>query len=165
MVSVLKRKHGCKGGFIMKKSLWIILVVSVIMMTTACGKTDKTYDLDTLAESVVEKVKFDDTLASLDLMVLSAYYGLDSEAIEKGIVYKGSGATAEEFILLKMKTAEDGKKATEALNQYIENQKEAFSSYVPAEVKRLENAYVLNEGVYVFVCVATDTEPFKTLVE
>lgn len=136
-----------------------------MMSLTACGGEAKTYDLKQLSQATIEKVAFEDTLTEIDSAMLSVIYGIDESIMEEKVLYKGSGATAEEFILLKITTEEDAKKVYTNLEQYVEDQKEAFASYVPAEVNRLESGYLVQKGQYVFLCIASDTEPFKALVE
>lgn len=149
----------------MKKSILMAMVVVMVFALTACGNKEKTYDLSQLSQSILEKVTFEDTLTEIDSEMLSVIYGIDETTMTEKILYKGSGATAEEFILLKMTTEEEAKKAYANLEQYVADQKEAFASYVPAEVNRLESSYLVQNGQYVFLCVASDTEPFKALVE
>lgn len=149
----------------MKKLMSLIVIMTMVLTLGACSKSSKTYQLESLTESVVKDLVFEDTLSKVDSELLTVVYGLDAESIEESILYKGSGATAEEFVLLKLNSEEKAKAAYTVLEQYIVSQKEAFSSYVPEEVHRLEKAYLKQNGVYVFFCVAEDVEPFKTLVE
>lgn len=149
----------------MKKIMSLIVIMTMVLVLGACSESSKTYQLESLSESVVKELVFEDTLSKVDSELLTVVYGLDAAGIEESILYKGSGATAEEFVLLKFNSEETAKSAYSVLEQYIVSQKDAFSSYVPEEVHRLEKAYLKQNGVYVFLCVAGDIEPFKTLVE
>lgn len=149
----------------MRKIMSLIMLTVMVFTLMACSESSKTYQLESLSENVVKEVVFEDTLSKVDSELLEVVYGLDPTGVEESILYKGSGATAEEFLLLKMNSEEVAKTAYSVLEAYIVSQKEAFSSYVPEEVHRLEKAYLNQNGVYVFLCVAADVAPFKTLVE
>lgn len=81
-------------------------------------------------------------------------YGID--AAVQSSVYISSGATAEEIAVFEFETEEDCKEAVSLAEQRIEDQKEAFASYVPKEVKRLDGAVVKQYGRFLAVCVCDD---------
>lgn len=100
------------------------------------------------------------TLADEDMAGM--LYGID--AAVQSSVYISSGATAEEIAVFEFETEEDCKEAVSLAEQRIEDQKEAFASYVPKEVKRLDGAVVKQYGRFLAVCVCDDGRKAEELL-
>ena len=80
-------------------------------------------------------------------------------------MYMGSGATAEEAAVFEAKDEETAKQMAEVANQHIQNQREAFESYIPEEIKKLDKAIVEQKGRYVAVCVTDDVENAQKVID
>ena len=138
---------------------WVCGVLAVLCLVTlaACSKQEEktktqTVDLQALADALLKDGGFQDDLEkTTDEMVKKLY---QIEDAKQAMVYVGSGATAEEIGLFELKDEDAAKEAEKLAKDRIENQKTAFESYVPEEVKRLDNAIVQRTGNYVIVVVA-----------
>ena len=87
-----------------------------------------------------------------DAATVEKLYGVSNA--KEAVVYISSGATAEEIALFSFETQEEAKQAEELAEARIREQRESFESYVPEEVKKLDNAVILQSGNEVAVCVA-----------
>jgi len=113
------------------------------------------YDTVKIGDSVVKKIEFKDTLLKVaDSMVVSAYK-VDTSKIASASLYLGGGATAEEVAVFE---ATDEKYAKELENvlvpERIERKKLDFKNYIPAEMTKLSNPYIVRKGKVVIVCIA-----------
>ena len=57
------------------------------------------------------------------------------------------------------------KRLMKMLNARIETQKASFKNYVPEELKRLDNAFVVRKGNYVYLSVSADPDKAKSIIE
>lgn len=89
-----------------------------------------------------------------------ADYGLEREDLADCTLIRSAGATCEEAAVLIM--ADDDVSSVEkledmfqALEDYLENQIEANKEYRPAEIPKLEDAFLMRRG-YSFVMVVSE---------
>ncbi len=138
------------------KILSVILAGIMVFMCSACSSnTEKNIDTAAMAAELSQKLSFDDELQKVDSEGVKVLYGIDYA--EEAQLYMGSGATAEEIAVFKLKTDEDASKAEQAAKDRIESQKKAFENYAPQEMSRLDKAIVVKNGHYVVLCVSSDS--------
>ena len=137
----------------MKKVMLAAMMAA--MLLTSCNEQPKDVDISALASQIVGEVSFDDSLSEIDDDMISMLYSIDGYT--DAVLYKGSGATAEEVAIFKMETTDDAKAALEEAQAHIQSQIESYESYIPEEVSRLEDAIVRQGGCYVSVVVSGDS--------
>lgn len=138
-------------------------MMAVVPLLASCGgKEVKDVDIDQLAVSIVESVPFDDVLEPIDDGMIPMLYAIEGHT--DAVLYKGSGATAEEVAIFKMNTAADAEAALSEAQAHIDAQIKAYESYMPDEVVRLEDAVVRQDGVYVTVVVSADPDAADKLL-
>lgn len=125
-------------------------------------KDGKQADAGEIGKKLAEDLTFEDELTLADEDMAGMLYGIDT-AVQSS-VYISSGATAEEIAVFEFETEEDCKEAVSLAEQRIEEQKEAFASYVPKEVKRLDGAVVKRYGRFLAVCVCDDGRKAEELL-
>ena len=125
--------------------------------------TPKDVDIDALAQQIVEGVSFDDALAEIDDSMISMLYNI--EGYTDAVLYKGSGATAEEVAIFQMGSSDDAKTALEQAQAHIQSQIDSYESYIPEEVSRLEDAVVRQDGSYVSVVVSADAAAAEKMLD
>ena len=76
-----------------------------------------------------------------------------------------SGGTAEEIAAFEANDEETAKAVEALLNARIETQKASFKNYVPEELKRLENAFVIRKGNCIYLSVSADPDKAKSIIE
>ena len=113
------------------------------------------FDTVKIGDNVVKKVKFKDTLLKVaDSMVISAYK-VDSSKIASASLYLGGGATAEEVAVFEATNEKYAKELESKLvPDRIERKKLDFKNYIPAEMTKLNNPYIIRKGKVVVVCIA-----------
>lgn len=124
-------------------------------------------DTAKIAEAVVGKVKFKDTLSRVSDSLIVSNYGIDTKHVLSAALYVGGGSTAEEVAVFET----DSKKSTDAvvkcIKKRIENKKKDFENYIPAEMSKLNNPYVVRKGNIVVLCLAdsADEEVIKACIK
>lgn len=137
------------------KNVLLVLLVAALILMSACstqGKADLNVDLDAVAEELLESGVFEETLTLADEGIAKKLYGIENAVSFR--LYVGSGATASELTLVEFGSEEDAKAALPLAQERVFSQKEGFASYLPGEVKKLEDAAVEQYGRYVVVCVS-----------
>lgn len=109
-------------------------------------------DLGAVAEELLKNAGFVDELNQADAATVEKLYGISGA--KEAVVYISSGATAEEIALFSFETEKEAEQAEELAKARIDEQKESFESYVPEEVKKLDNAVIRRLGSRLAVCVA-----------
>ena len=155
----------------MKK--WILLLAGALLAVSvaACGSQK-----DSLAswteghgEDILASGAFSEELEELDLDTAFLLYklgdaGLTREELTGGLCRRSAGATCEELAVLIF----DGEKAAEAaassLQTYLEGQIASNTDYRPAEIPKLEGAWVEQRGNTVLMVVANDVQAAKDAV-
>lgn len=145
----------------MKKVMLAAMMAA--MLLTSCNEQPKDVDISALASQIVGEVSFDDSLSEIDDDMISMLYSIDGYT--DAVLYKGSGATAEEVAIFKMETTDDAKAALEEAQAHIQSQIESYESYIPEEVSRLEDATVRQDGCYVSVVVSGDSAAAEKLLD
>lgn len=145
----------------MKKVMLAAMMAA--MLLTSCNEQPKDVDISALASQIVGEVSFDDSLSEIDDDMISMLYSIDGYT--DAVLYKGSGATAEEVAIFKMETTDDAKTALEEAQAHIQSQIESYESYIPEEVSRLEDAIVRQDGCYVSVVVSGDSAAAEKLLD
>ncbi len=150
-----KMQKGCRctTGFFR-----LILTAAALMtMCTAlfgCTEAKKELSVDELVSGVLDKVAFEDELTEVDASMASTLYGIEDFVSAR--IYRGSGATSEEFAVLEAKDSADAKEINETLLSHIESQKTLYAGYMPEEVSRLDKAILLRSDRHVILCVTDD---------
>ena len=139
-----------------------VLRRSVCMRRTERAGRGGKADAGEIGKKLAEDLAFEDELTLADEDMAGMLYGID--AAVQSSVYISSGATAEEIAVFEFETEEDCKEAVSLAEQRIEDQKEAFASYVPKEVKRLDGAVVKQYGRFLAVCVCDDGRKAEELL-
>ena len=136
-------------------------MLAVTLTLSACSKQEITIDIKELSDSLLQNVTFSDELTQIDEKVVESLYNIDNAINE--YVYISSGATADEIAVFEFENADDAKKALENARDRISKQREDYETYIPAEVKKIDNAIVKNSGRYLIVCVSDGDEAAKII--
>lgn len=133
----------------------------------AAGCTEQkelSVDVDAMAKELAQQVRYQDEIALVGDEMANMVYDMP-EGIDKAVIYMGSGATAEEVSVFEAKDKESAEKMLDAARAHLQKQRDAFESYIPEEVKKLDQAVVKQKGRYVAVCVTDDIENAKKVMD
>ena len=144
----------------MKKT--ITLLLTACLLTTAlaaCGtKTAaKDYDLAAIAADLKTNGGYSDIISPVEKDVAAKLYGVESAGIADCQVYCSTKATTEEIGLFKCTDEKAAAALYEAAKARVESQRSIYSSYAPAEMPKLDDAIVIQDGNYVFYIVTADS--------
>ncbi|MGI6013467.1 MAG: DUF4358 domain-containing protein [Oscillospiraceae bacterium] len=145
----------------MKKMKVLVALFAAMLVLSSCSSQSKTIDAEKLSEDLLNNVTFQDELTLADDNTAKKLYNV--EDFVNAYVYISSGATAEEIAVFEFKDEDSAKQALDNANTRISEQKDSFASYIPEEVKKLDNAVVKQTGCYLIVCVSDGSEAADTI--
>ena len=150
----------------MKKTTALLLAV-LCLMTALCGCAGKKKELEpeSFVQEVLQGAKFVDSMNRLDDPVVPLLYGVDPADYTEAVVYRGTGATAEEIAVFTAADDAAAERLLSAAKARVDHQIEVFKSYGPAQAMTLENAVVGRTGNYVVVVVCSDGEGAKKITD
>lgn len=137
-----------------------VLIMIFLVFPGCSNRQDDDFVLNVqeYADRLLEKVAFQDTLAEVEKEMIAVIYDISAEDLSAQKVYIGTGATAEEIAVFEAVDGEAVKRVEAAVRQRIEDQKLGFADYLPAELPKLEDPFVLVRGRYVILCVSDHKE-------
>lgn len=145
-----------------------ILLLGLCLALTACAKDagQEAYEPEGTVQALVASGAFSVTLEELEASLLYDFsgYGLDEERLANASARSASGY-AEQVSVTVWETEEDAEAALTAFTDYLQDRKDTYKSYAPAEVGKLENAIVNRRGTSVLLVVPNDVEAAKAAVE
>ncbi|MBE6972789.1 MAG: DUF4358 domain-containing protein [Ruminococcaceae bacterium] len=148
----------------MKRLLPLILLLCLSLTLTSCSlKQNKPPFPQDLPRTLLDSDTFSEPLEQLDADIIQPLYGLDEsdldpEQLTAATVHRSSGATCEELALLTFTDEGAAQTAVNALNLYITAQISSNRDYRPAEIPKLEKAFLEQRGTTVLLLVANDYE-------
>lgn len=154
----------------MKKKIWILLII-VAIISIVLGivfiqknKKDIQINIQDLANRIVGSASFEDQLAQADSEMVMNDYTFTSDEINDLVSYQGSGATSEELVILQVKDKSKINSVKEKINTRLSERREAFGSYLPKEVGKIDNNILRVEGNYIILCIANDTNTVNKII-
>ena len=156
--------YGCGGSGDTKKNS---SAASTAQASSAKSSQSAAVDVTKVADRLLNEIKYDDKLAEPEAETIDILYpGLPQDKIKAMKIYvSSSGGTAEEIAAFEANDEEAAKEIETKLNERVETQKASFKNYVPEELKRLENAFVIRKGNYVYLSVSGDPDKAKSIIE
>lgn len=155
----------------MKK--WILLLAGAVLAVTlvACGsqKESKASWTEEHGQDILNSGAFSEELEEVDLDTAFLLYkledaGLSREDLTGGLCRRSAGATCEELAVLIFDDEAAAGSAAQALQTYLEGQISANTDYRPAEIPKLEGAWVEQRGNTLLMVVANDIQAAKDAV-
>ena len=111
-------------------------------------------DIHKTSETILATLTFDDEMILASESVVDNLYLLPETGVEDYVVYvSGSGATANEFAIFKVKDNDAATAVKTALATRVETLTTNFENYVPDELNRINNKLILQKGDYVLFAI------------
>lgn len=144
-----------------------------VLLLAACGGGETSGDAAWTkedAQKILDSAAFSEELEELDLDTAWMLYGLGDAGLEResltdGVCRRSAGATCEELTVLIFDSAQTAEAALDALDGYLEGQIASNTDYRPAEIPKLEGAWVEQRENTVLMAVADDMDAAKAAVE
>lgn len=145
----------------------IIIIIVFIILEIINLNSDKNIiiDIQKLGEELSNSEIFEDSISLVNKESIIKKYDLDTEKIKNVIAYEGSGATAEEILLIELFNKDDKNTIKEKIEAKIEERKQDFENYLPKEVFKLENYNLESKGSYIILCISNDCNKAKEIIE
>ncbi len=153
-----------KKGIIVGIVCLIILGIIVGIVFYSNSQKNIEIDVEELAVKIKYKINFKDNLEMINRETVIKNYNFDDGKIKDVACYIGTGATAEEILVLQVNNKNDIKEVKNLIEKRINERKEAFADYLPEEVYKLENYNLLEKGEYLILCIANSSEETKDIV-
>ena len=143
-----------------------------VLLLAACGGGETSGDAAWTkedAQKILDSAAFSEELEELDLDTAWMLYGLGDAGLEResltdGVCRRSAGATCEELTVLIFDSAQTAETALDALDGYLEGQIASNTDYRPAEIPKLEGAWVEQRGNTLLMVVANDIQAAKDAV-
>ena len=155
----------------MKKKIVIIGIILIIIIIGVCIKfvfsdtnTEITLDMPKLAEELINAQIFEDQLNEVDKESIIKKYNLNAEKIKNVDAYVGTGATAEEILIMELLDKEDISETKKIMETQIEERKLDFQDYLPKEVFKLENYILEIKWSYIVLCISNDSDKAEGII-
>lgn len=135
--------------------------------TRAFAETDPavTQKLDALYKNIRENIRFEDSMSSIKISKIPAFYGIDLKKLTDARILRSTGATAEEMLLLRFHNESEAQDARQTLALYVQSRIESYRDYVPAELDKLNKAQPVVQGKYLYLIIATDSQRLSRFIE
>ena len=143
----------------------ILIVVILVIVFMQKGEKNIQIDIEDLASKMAQSGSFEDKLEKVDDGVVLESYNFTSDEVEELVSYQGSGASSEEIVILKVRDKNNLGSIKDKINIRLQDRKEAFESYLPKEVGKIENSAFLTKGNYVILCISNDNTKINELID
>lgn len=145
----------------------ILVVIIVLGINFVFTNKDENLQIDMqkLSEELINSQIFEDDLSQVDKDTIIKKYNFTSEKIKDITSYVGTGATAEEILILEMIDKNDIEETEKIIETKIEERKADFQNYLPKEVFKLENYNLDNKGNYIILCISNDYSKAKDIID
>ena len=146
----------------MKKIILTALILIVCLSSCGDKYENSVIDINALADSIMTSVTFDDQLVQISEATMKTAYNFGEYT--NMVVSTGSGATAEEVILIECADAAAADKIYMSVDTYYKNKKFYFKDYNPEETYKLDDPIFVRIGKYVIYCVSPNTAEVQNLL-
>ena len=150
----------------MKHIFPLALAAALLLgLLAGCGeKREVSVDTQALAEALLGGDGiFDEPLSAVDADAVCLLVGEELTG-EEILAYLGSGATAEELLIVTAKGEQEAGECLELLRGHLEDRTQMYSNYLPEEAYKLDNAYLAAHGRYVILCVSADFQAAEEII-
>lgn len=149
----------------MKKLTTLLCTAFLVLGLTACGGSKEvTVDPAKLAGELQAAVT-SDTLSETASDMLPSIYFFEEDAIEEGVAFASSGATACEIAVVKSTDAKNTANVEKLFQTRVDNQSALYASYNQGEVDKLDKAIIKSTGAYTVLCVCDDVDKANEILK
>lgn len=156
--------HSHAGLFgLMKYAAAVLIIVYIVFLLFQTSVSSRSFD--TVASAVKDSLA-SSNLAERDGQRFKRNFGLNSADFD-GVLYYSSESvmSAEEVLLVKVKSASQIRAVTEAIEERIAARTDAFEEYAPDQAKILEDAQLSVRGRFVFYAASPDGAKYREVFD
>lgn len=145
-----------------RKLIGVCLLVMLIV--SGCSSKELDFDMQAVIDALSTKAYFGTDFYEVEGSVLIQMYGIEIENVS-ALGYAGSGGVADELTIFSVDTATDADTILQIAKDRVTERIEAYKSYKPDEVFKLEHAFVEKYDNFIVVGVSSDADAFKKDLE
>lgn len=160
----LLMKNRMKKIFLIIFTIFLIIIIGIVASINIFKENNITLDMQKLALDLINQSIFEDDLSEIDRDSIVKKYNFPNDKIKNIISYMGSGATAEEILLLEVFNREDTGEILNIIKEKLEERKQDFQNYLPKEVFKLENYYLKSVNNYMILCISNDEKQAEKII-
>lgn len=142
----------------------LIIIIAAVIIFLQKNEENIQINIEGLAEKIAKSSAFEDQLEKVDFEMTMQDYNFSTDEVVQLVSYQGSGASSEEIVILQVKEKSNINSVKDKINARLTERKEAFESYLPEEVGKIDNAILRVEGNYIILCIAKDTNTVNTII-
>lgn len=147
-----------RAAGVMKYLILAVILAFVVFLMMYMSGSSRSFDE---VKGDVENALDMSELSEQDSAALKRSFGLNA-ADYTGVAYYSSESTisASEVLLIRIKSDEQIRQITDAIDSRIDSRKNDFEDYLPEQSKLLDNAKQSVRGAYVFYAVSPDADTY-----
>ena len=157
-------KNRMKKIFLIIFTIFLIIIIGIVASINIFKENNITLDMQKLALDLINQSIFEDDLSEIDKDSIVKKYNFPNDKIKNIISYMGSGATAEEILLIELFNREDTEEILNIIKEKLEERKQDFQNYLPKEVFKLENYYLKSVNNYIILCISNDEKQAESII-
>ena len=157
-------KNRMKKIFLIIFTIFLIIIIGIVASINIFKENNITLDMQKFALDLINLSIFEDDLSEIDRDSIVKKYNFPNDKIKNIISYMGSGATAEEILLLEVFNREDTGEILNIIKEKLEERKQDFQNYLPKEVFKLENYYLKSVNNYIILCISNDEKQAEKII-
>lgn len=123
-----------------------------------------TPDVHSLADMLMQNVKFEDSVEEVSSETALRYYGIDSVQVQDSAVYMSTGATAEELAVFQASSTVDAQGILADMKKRRDSQLQMYLDYKSSEAARLDDAVLYVHDTFVVYMVSDDSETAQGII-
>lgn len=142
----------------MKKTIVILITLSLLLAAAGCGGKEETAPMDgaALTRSLLSSGCFSVKLEELPASKAQVFYGVDGSRLQNAWLYHAEGVCKEQIAVFQAVDETAAGEIVPILREMLENDIRADKDYAPDEVPKLEKAVLRQSGEWVVLVVAAD---------
>jgi hypothetical protein len=125
---------------------------------------ETTLDTEAMAQAAIEEISFDTELTKMEDSVVESMISTASDDT-KVELYMGEGTCADELLFVTVAKEGDLDGEIEAVQKHLTEMQQSFEDYLPKEAKKIDNAVILQSGLYIVACVSGDKDSTRKVLE
>ena len=150
-------------------TLGLAALMCLLALASCGGQEGQTAWTEEQGQDILASGAFSEELEEVDLDTAFLLYGLGDAGLSRedltgGLCRRSAGATCEELAVLIFSDEEPAKTADQAMQTYLEGQIASNTDYRPAEIPKLEGAWVEQRGNTLLLVVADNLQAAKDAV-
>lgn len=153
-----------KKKIIFVATIVLILIAILIIIFIKKNNKDIQINVEELALKIAETNSFEDELIKVDYEMILKDYNFNKDEIKELVSYQGSGATSEEIVILEVTDKSNLNSVKSKIETRLQERKEAFQSYLPKEVGKIDNKILKVQGNYIILCISNDSQTINGLL-